>query len=71
MRDVPDLLISFARIVRGEDYTLFAWPQSTAEHGRDPIQLRHLQPLTRIADWGEQRKRWQTLLSNREPAPSR
>ena len=40
------------------------------EHGRDPIRLRHLQPLTRIADWGEQRKRWQTLLSNREPAPS-
>jgi hypothetical protein len=41
------------------------------EHGRDPIRLRHLQPLTRIADWREQRKRWQTLLSNREPAPSR
>jgi hypothetical protein len=41
------------------------------ERGRDPLQLRQLQPLTRIADWGEQRKRWQALLSNREPAPSR
>src|SRR5262249_55473377 len=40
------------------------------ERGRDPIHLRQLQPLTRIADWGEQRKRWQALLSNREPAPS-
>jgi hypothetical protein len=41
------------------------------ERGRDPLHLRHLQPLTRIADWGEQRKRWQELLRNREPAPSR
>jgi hypothetical protein len=41
------------------------------EHGRDPIHLRQLQPLAQIADWGEQRKRWQALLSNREPAPSR
>ena len=41
------------------------------ERGRDPIHLRHLQPLTRRADWGEQRKCWQALLSNREPAPSR
>jgi len=41
------------------------------ERGRDPIQLRQLQLLARIADWGEQRKRWQALLSNREPAPSR
>ena len=41
------------------------------ERGRDPIHLRQLQPLTRIADWGEQRQRWQALLSKREPAPSR
>ena len=41
------------------------------EWGRDPIPLRQLQPLTRIADWGEQRKRWQALLSKREPASSR
>jgi len=41
------------------------------EKGRDPIHLAQLQPLTRIADWGEQRKHWQALLSNREPAPSR
>jgi hypothetical protein len=25
------------------------------ERGRDPLHLRHLQPLTRIADWGEAR----------------
>ena len=49
--------------------TLLFLPRT--ERGRDPIHLRHLQPLTRIADWGEQRKRWQALLSNREPAPSR
>ena len=41
------------------------------ERGRDPIHLRQLQPLTRIVDWREQRKRWQALLSKREPAPSR
>ena len=41
------------------------------ERGRDPIHLRQLLPLTRIADWGEQRKRWQALLSKQEPAPSR
>jgi hypothetical protein len=39
------------------------------ERGRDLLSLRHLQPLTRIADWGEQRKRWQALLRDREPAP--
>src|SRR5262249_34681670 len=47
--------------------TLLFLPRT--ERGRDSIHLRHLQPLTRIADWGEQRKRWQALLSNREPAP--
>ena len=49
--------------------TLLFLPRT--QRGRDPLHLRHLQPLTRIADWGEQRKRWQALLSNREPAPSR
>ena len=49
--------------------TLLFLPRT--ERGRDPIHLRQLQPLTRIADWGEQRKRWQALLSNRESAPSR
>src|SRR5262245_1671498 len=48
--------------------TLLFLPRT--ERGRDPIHLRHLQPLTRIADWEEQRQRWQALLSNREP-PSR
>jgi hypothetical protein len=49
--------------------TLLFLPRT--ERGRDPIHLRQLQPLTQIADWGEQRKRWQALLSNRESAPSR
>jgi len=49
--------------------TLLFLPRT--QRGRDPIQLRHLQPLTRIADWGEQRERWQALFSNQEPAPSR
>ncbi len=39
------------------------------ERGRDPIHLRQLQPLALVADWGEQRKRWQALLRNREPEP--
>jgi hypothetical protein len=47
--------------------TLLFLPRT--ERGRDPIHLRHLQPLTRITDWGEQRKCWQALLGNREPAP--
>ena len=41
------------------------------ERGRDPIHLHQLQPLAAILDWGQQRKRWQAMLSNREPAPSR
>jgi hypothetical protein len=28
------------------------------ERGRDPIHLRHVQPLTRLLDWGQQRRRW-------------
>ena len=49
--------------------TLLFLPRT--ERGRDPIHLRQLQPLTRITDWAEQRKRWQALLSKRELAPSR
>jgi len=30
--------------------TLLFWPPT--ERGRDPLQLRQLQPLTRVADWG-------------------
>jgi hypothetical protein len=29
--------------------------------GRDPIQLRQLQPLAALLDWGQQRSRWQEL----------
>jgi hypothetical protein len=31
------------------------------KRGRDPIRLQQLQPLTRIADWEEQRRLWQAL----------
>jgi hypothetical protein len=27
-------------------------------HGRDPIRLRHLQPITRVLDWSQQRALW-------------
>src|SRR5262245_5492255 len=27
--------------------------------GRDPIHLRHLQPIARLLDWSQQRVRWQ------------
>ena len=33
------------------------------ERGRDPIHLRQLQPLTRVADWRKQWKLWQALLA--------
>jgi hypothetical protein len=36
------------------------------ERGRDPIRLGHLQPLTLMADWQEQRKCWQALLSGED-----
>jgi hypothetical protein len=29
--------------------------------GRDPIQLRHLQPLAALLDWRQQRGRWLEL----------
>jgi hypothetical protein len=29
--------------------------------GRDPIQLRHLLPITVIPDWRKQRNRWKSL----------
>lgn len=29
--------------------------------GTDPIQMRHLIPLTKVSDWNEQRKLWQHL----------
>ena len=31
--------------------------------GRDPIQLRHLLPITVIPDWRKQRIRWKSLTS--------
>jgi hypothetical protein len=30
--------------------------------GRDPIQLRHLLPIARIADWRKQRVQWNDLI---------
>ena len=47
---------------------LLFWPLT--ERGRDPIHLRQLQPLALVADWGEQRTLWQTLLRNLQPGPS-
>jgi hypothetical protein len=43
--------------------TLLFLPRT--ERGRDPIHLRQLQPLTRVVDWGEQRRLWQALLAKR------
>jgi hypothetical protein len=31
--------------------------------GRDPIQFRHLLPITAIPDWRKQRVRWKSLTS--------
>jgi hypothetical protein len=33
-------------------------------HGRDPIQMQHLQPIALEWDWGQQRRRWACLLRN-------
>jgi hypothetical protein len=41
-----------------QEQLLFA---ARPERGRDPIHLRQLQPLARIADWEEQRRRWHAL----------
>lgn len=38
---------------------LLHWPRITTR--RDPFCLRHLQPLTRIPDWTEQRIHWHQL----------
>ena len=35
------------------------WPVVAC--GRDPIQLRHLQPLARMLDWSQQRRLWRKL----------
>jgi hypothetical protein len=32
------------------------------ERGRDPIQMRHLLPIARIADWKIQRRLWAALV---------
>jgi len=31
-------------------------------HGRDPIHLAHVQPITAVADWHQQRRQWTALL---------
>jgi hypothetical protein len=36
-------------------------------HGRDPVQMRHLQPLALEWDWGRQRRRWACLLRDLLP----
>lgn len=37
------------------------------ERGRDPIVLRDLQPIAKVPDWRQQRKRWHTLRQSSEP----
>jgi hypothetical protein len=37
--------------------------------GRDPIQLRHLQPIAQEWDWRKQRHLWAGLLRQRYPGP--
>ena len=37
------------------------------ERGRDPIQMRHLLPITQVPDWKIQRQLW-TALANHTPA---
>jgi hypothetical protein len=36
-------------------------------HGRDPVQMRHLQPIALEWDWVEQRRRWASLLRDLLP----
>lgn len=33
------------------------------EHGRDPMQLRQLQPIAAVLDWRKQRHLWRQLLA--------
>jgi hypothetical protein len=33
------------------------------EHGRDPIQMRHLPPVAQVEDWKVQRQLWAALTS--------
>jgi hypothetical protein len=33
----------------------------SAQHGRDPIHLRQLQPIARMRDWRRQRRAWREL----------
>jgi len=40
---------------------------SRTRHGRDPIQMRHLQPIALEWDWGRQRRRWACLLRDLLP----
>ena len=36
-------------------------------HGRDPLQLRRLQPVAQILDWRRQRARWRQLMAEKYP----
>ena len=40
------------------------------EHGRDPVILRDLQPITNIADWRKQRKMWAGLTIRTRSTPT-
>ena len=36
-------------------------------HGADPIQMRHVIPVTKVSDWNKQRTMWQRLRSSQTP----
>jgi hypothetical protein len=40
------------------------------ERGRDPIYLRHLQPVAALLDWHQQRRLWHTLRGKLRSEPS-
>jgi hypothetical protein len=37
-------------------------PKTT--RGRDPVRIRHLQPIALTTDWSQQRQRWRELVAN-------
>jgi hypothetical protein len=44
---------------------------SSTSHGRDPIGLAQLQPITRVLDWNQQRRLWTGLRNLAFPLRSR
>src|SRR5262249_16916509 len=55
---ISQIMNLLALAPRIQEEMLF-WP--AVARGRDPIQLRHLQPLARTLDWNQQRRLWRRL----------